>query len=312
MATKGRKKTKFTETDLNKMRREIRNFNARRAYQIKKHPETAELQPGKMTMKKALARVESKRDLTGFIKSMQGYTSETAQTVSNKYGVKATKYAVKESRKQVERENRKRARELKSGRDVYVNGKKIETAEKTASTYEKKPIQQDFYKIETAEAWKRFQREFKFMGSDAQKKLEKKIYMDKLKAGFDKKISDDYLWYFYEALGQAKIWQLYEEGFDSVDLDYIYDIAIEEDEKHRKILEELGAQVIQHGKAQTIINKMGKYWKIDKDLKKLWKKFTPEKLIQLWIDGTQINDYNDLLREVGFEEDEDEDENGDY
>lgn len=291
-------KTKYSETDLKRMRREIKNFNARRAYQIKKHPETAEFQPEKLTLKNVLKTVSGKSDLKQWEKSVKAYTSKTAETKTNKYGVSATKWQIAETRKAVAKENRRLKKEAEREKAVFVNGKKIETAAKAASKFDKSPIKRGFKEAKTAKEWKEFQKAFRFIGSKKKSEAEKDNLWYKIKTTFEKQGFNDELWLLYETLGAAELWKLYENGFDCVDIEFLYDENIDPETKENKIFDELTTKIQEHGKIETALKKLKKYFNIkdNGEAGKLWKKIPPADLWELYTNGGQINNPDELYR----------------
>ena len=295
MANKGRIKNTFSETDLNRMKREIKNFNARRAYQIKMHPETAEYQPEKLTLKKALKTISGKKDLKALENSLKRYTAESAQIKTNKYGVKSSKYVIDETRRNIAKENKRRANN--QDKDVFVNGRKIETAAKTASKFDKKPIKRGFTEAKTSKEWKEFTKAFKFIGAKKQEEKEKSAYFHHLKQAFEKMGCNDEYWVFFETLGYNTIWSLYKNGFDSVDMEFIYDVAIDSDEKDNKIFDELTAQILNRNLYGKALEKLKEYYGIkdNDETGKLWRKIPPVELWAFYMEGGQINNPEELL-----------------
>lgn len=292
-------KIKYRESDLNEMRRLVRNFNQRRAYQIKKHPETANLQPPKMSVKKVKQSVYSRDDYNKWKKYTNQYNSESAKVVTNKYGVKSTKYEIEVTKQQVRARNRRKKEESESKKTVYVNGKKVKTAAKATTEQEAKPIKQDFNKMTTQKAWNEFKKAFKKLEGKREQQ-EKAAYYAHLKQAFDTNIANDELWQLYEALGTEKIYELYLNGLDSVDIDFIYDSAIEDETKETVIFEELTEQIKINGKIPNLIKRLRKYYEVDKnpELKEAWNQLTDEQIFELYQQGFQINNPDEMLQQV--------------
>lgn len=292
-------KIKYRESDLNEMRRLVRNFNQRRAYQIKKHPETANLQPPKMSVKKVKQSIYSRDDYNKWKKYTNQYNSESAKVVANKYGVKSTKYEIEVTKAQVRARNRRKKEESESKKSVYVKGKKVKTAAKATSEQEAKPIKQDFNKIKTQKAWNEFKKAFKKLEGKREQQ-EKAAYYAHLKQAFDTNIGNDELWQLYETLGTEKIYELYLNGLDSVDIDFIYDSAIEDETKETVIFEELTEQIKINGKIPELIKRLRKYYEVDKnpELKEAWNQLTDEQIFELYQQGFQINNPDEMLQQV--------------
>lgn len=292
-------KIKYRESDLNEMRRLVHNFNQRRAYQIKKHPETANLQPPKMSVRKVKQSIYSRDDFNKWKKYTNQYNSKSAKVVTNKYGVKSTKYEIEVTKQQVRARNRRKKEESESKKTVYVNGKKVKTAAKASTEQEAKPIKQDFNKMTTQKAWNEFKKAFKKLEGKREQQ-EKAAYYAHLKQAFDTNIGNDELCQLYETLGSEKIYELYLNGLDSVDIDFIYDSAIEDETKETVIFEELTEQIKISGKIPDLIKRLRKYYEVDKnpELKGAWNQLTDEQIFDLYQQGFQINNPDEMLQQV--------------
>lgn len=299
-------KIRYKKSDLEEMRRIVRNFNRRRAYQIKHHPETAHLQPEKMTVEKVKENIATRDDFNRWKKSAKGYTAETAKVKSNKYGVQATIYEVKETEKAVRRVNAKRAAAEKKRRQVYINGKKVNTAEKVSTGNEYKKTKRNFDKAKTSKEWDEFQKSFRRKATDKASEQAKALYWENLKDAFDKRIGNDELWLMYETLGINIIVDLYENGLQCVDLDFIYDTAIDSEEKENTIWEELPEQIKIHGLVSVHVKKLREYFNVDSnaDLKQAWDSLTEEQIFELYKDGFQVNNPDEMLKQVNRFKDE--------
>lgn len=293
-------KIRYKKSDLEEMRRIVRNFNRRRAYQIKQHPETAHLQPEKMTVEKVKENIATRDDFNRWKKSAKGYTAETAKVKSNKYGVQATIYEVKETEKAVRRVNAKRAAAEKKRRQVYINGKKVNTAEKVSTGNEYKKTKRNFDKAKTSKEWDEFQKSFRRKATDKATAENRSAYYENLKDGFNKRIGNDELWLMYETLGIDILIELYENGFTSVDLDFIYDTAIDDDEKENQIWDELPEQIQVNGMESEFIEKLRQFFMVDSnpDLKQAWDSLTEEQIFELYKDGFQVNNPDEMLKQV--------------
>ena len=292
-------KIKYRESDLNEMRRLIRNFNRRRAYQIKKHPETADLQPPKMSVKDVKKSIYSRADFNKWKKYTEKYSVETAKVKENKYGVKSTIYDIKITQSQVKARNARLKKEKESKKGVYVNGKKVTNAAKVTNEKEKEGTKQNFNTMKSQKAWKEFKKAFRKLEGKREQQ-ERSAYYNHLKEAFEKNIDNSELWLLYETLGTEKIYDLYLNGLDSVDIDFIYDSAIEDETKESTIFEELTEQIKINGKTDDLIEKLRKYYEVDnnEELKEVWNKLTNSQIFELYKEGFQINNPEEMLKQV--------------
>lgn len=87
---------KWRDRDHEKLKREIKNFNARVAYAAKKDPAAAQYLPQPMQYRAALTRIGTRDDYNRLINSMQRFNAKTAETVqTGNYGT-STKWAQRE------------------------------------------------------------------------------------------------------------------------------------------------------------------------------------------------------------------------
>lgn len=291
-------KIKYRESDLNEMRRMVKNFNQRRAYNIKHHPETADLQPPKMSMKEVKKSIYSRDDFNKWKKQTKSYTAETAKVKTNKYGVQATQYEIDIVKKRVQARNRRKADEQRK-KDVYINGKKLKTAERVTSEQDKTPTKQGFKTAKSQKAWEEFKKAFKKMEGKRQQD-EIQAYYHQLKAAFEKNVGNDEVWLLYETLGSEKIYQLYLDGLNSVDMDFVYDENIEASDKESEAQEELLKQIEITGKQRELIKKLRKYFNVDsnEELKRAWDEIGEENVFELYKNGFQINNPEEMLKQV--------------
>lgn len=294
------KKIKYNETTLNEMKRIIKAFNQRRAYQIKKNPETADLQPPKMSLKEVKKQIATKSDLEQWKKDTQNYNAQTAKVKTNKQGVKATVYEIEKVKKQIARKNREAVKKQKENQRVFVKGKEIKTAKRVLTEKEKKPYKADFKKASSQKAWDKTVKSINtYLGQKEASHAQ--VYFDNLLSGLEKSISsyDEYK-LLYEVLGVEIIDQLLDLGFDAVDLDYIYDPAIDESTKEEKIFEELTTQIKEHGKVKNFVEKLKEFYNVEQnqELKLLWSVLGNDKIFDLYINGYAVNYPVELYEQI--------------
>lgn len=294
------KRIKYKETDLQEMRRIIKAFNQRRSYQIKKHPETANIQPPKMTIKQVKESIYSKQDFDQWKKDTKMYTAKTAKVIKNKQGVQSTIYNIEKAKKQIERKNKKAKEEQAKKQKVFVNGKEIKNAKKVITEKEKNPFKIDFEKATTQKAWDKTVESLNiYLGEKDKRHAE--LYFNNLLEGL-KKNSYNYEEFklLYDALGVEIIDALLDLGFDAVDLDFIYDVDIDDSDKDDKIFEELTEQIKERNKVDIFVNLLSEYYNIQNDptLKKLWDVLGNENIFNLYREKYLVNYPKELYEQI--------------
>lgn len=294
------KKIKYKETDLQEMRRIIKAFNQRRSYQIKKHPETANIQPPKMKIKQVKESIYSKQDFEQWKQDTKMYNAKTAKVVKNKQGVQSTIYNIEKAKNQIERKNKKAKEEQAKKQKVFVNGKEIKNAKKVITEKEKKPFKIDFEKATTQKAWNKTVESLNvYLGEKDKRHAE--LYFNNLLEGL-KKNSYNYEEFklLYDALGVEIIDALLDLGFDAVDLDFIYDVDIDDSDKDDKIFEELTEQIKERNKVDIFVNLLSEYYNVQNDptLKKLWDVLGNENIFNLYREKYLVNYPKELYEQI--------------
>lgn len=294
------KKIKYKETDLQEMRKIIKAFNQRRAYQIKKHPETTEIQPPAMKIKEVKESIYTKQDFDQWKKDTKMYNAKTAKVVQNKQGVKSTVYNIEKAKNQIARKNEKAIKEQAKKQKVFVKGKEIKNAKKVITEKEKKLFKIDFEKTTCQKAWEKTVESLNvYLGEKDKRHAE--LYFNSLLEGL-KKNSYNYEEFklLYDALGVEIIDALLDLGFDSVDLDFIYDIDIDDSDKDDKIFEELTEQIKERNKVDTFVNLLSEFYNVQNDptLKKLWDVLGNENIFNLYREKYLVNYPKELYQQI--------------
>ena len=99
---------RIRESDIEKISKTVKNFNARVSYAKKRANEAdVEFMPPKITVKDALASVETRAEFNRLISKLNRFTAKTAGIVETSKGAKTTKWMLNE----VKREDRRIVRE---------------------------------------------------------------------------------------------------------------------------------------------------------------------------------------------------------
>lgn len=92
------------ESDLERLNKTVKNFNARLAYAQKKASfEDAIYMPSRMTPKEALASIETRDEFNRLIKKLERFNAKTSEIVTNSKGAKTTKWALNEKKREDKR-----------------------------------------------------------------------------------------------------------------------------------------------------------------------------------------------------------------
>ncbi len=116
------------ESDLERLNKTVKNFNARLAYATKKaDPADALYMPKRITPKQALASIETRAEFNRLIAKLERFNAKSAEIVQTKGGAKTTKWALNEAKREdrrITRENRKRKEEIEK-KPPKVGGEEV-------------------------------------------------------------------------------------------------------------------------------------------------------------------------------------------
>lgn len=127
---------------------EVKNYNARRAYAIKRDAAAAEYLPQKVSVREIKKTLASGRDLRYEINALKKFTAETAVPVRTKAGTVTTKFQLKDIQSRVERINRERKKEMERAAPSTERGTMgtIRTANLQPKKFTAKKIQPKHWK----------------------------------------------------------------------------------------------------------------------------------------------------------------------
>lgn len=143
---------KWRKQDREKLRRLVKNFNAKLTRITKKNPAAAAYLPQKLTMKQVKGWIGTRKDFNRTVKSLQRFAQKGAEApVKNKFGIITTKWAVKETAINTRIANaQKKRQESKMGTNPL--NKKQRIIEETGE-----PLKNGFEKKKSKKSWENFQ-----------------------------------------------------------------------------------------------------------------------------------------------------------
>lgn len=262
-------KIKWTKSQQQKLRKAVKNFNAR-LKTAQKNAKNIDLLPTKQFVKQAKQNIYSRKDLEKYIKSLETFTAETAQTVANEYGVQSTIWKILETKRRVKSENARRRAKEKQRKKVYSQGVEITGAELMARKNENKPFTFDFSKFVTQVSFDKFVETFEQMTDKKRGETDPQIYKEEINKALDKVgITDIVIRAMYNAIGD-KLLDLYTAGHESANIKFIYDDKISTADKEEEMRLDLF----------SIIHELGYYKEFFEELQKLTT--VPEILLKAW------------------------------
>lgn len=126
-------KIRWRESDVTNLKRTIKNFNAKIAYQEKKHPELKQFLPERINTKEAMKSIETRADYNRLVNSVQRFQKRGAEKpVTSSRGAKATQWEVDEFKHKQRVENARRTRERKKIEQQEVKSRGKSTGVKRA------------------------------------------------------------------------------------------------------------------------------------------------------------------------------------
>lgn len=262
-------KIKWTKSQQQKLRKAVKNFNAR-LKTAQKNAKNIDLLPAKQFVKQAKQNIYSRKDLEKYIKSLETFTAETAQTVANEYGVQSTIWEILETKRRVKSENARRRAKEKQRKKVYSQGVEITGAELMARKNENKPFTFDFSKFVTQSSFNKFVETFEQMNDKKRGETDPQIYKEEINKALDNiGITDIVIRAMYNAIGD-KLLELYTAGHESANIKFIYDDKISAADKEEEMRLDLF----------SIIHELGYYKEFFEELQKLTT--VPEILLKAW------------------------------
>lgn len=126
-------KIRWRESDVTNLKRTIKNFNAKIAYQEKKHPELKQFLPERINTKEAMKSIETRADFNRLVNSVQRFQKRGAEkSVTSSRGAKATQWEVDEFKHKQRVENARRTRERKKIEQQEIKSRGKSTGVKRA------------------------------------------------------------------------------------------------------------------------------------------------------------------------------------
>lgn len=247
----GTSQIKWSEADLEKVRRAVLNFNRRLDYWKKKDPESAEILPHKLSYKEVRDAIKTRKDLQREIREIESF--KPSKLKSKDYMqvglAKATKWEYKRAKRKMEAANKLRAEaaERMRQRKAYVNGEVYEPVESKMLKQRAKPIEMPKLKQppkpsdETTpqQKWKNFTRRMEREAAHTYKRTAQQ-HMKLLKQA----INSDYAGYnrrqrenlirILNRLDPEVVLRAYYAGREEVDSDFQYHDPMDSEKKYKK------------------------------------------------------------------------------
>lgn len=247
----GTSNIKWSEADLEKVRRAVINFNRRLDYWIKEHPESSETLPHKLSYKEVRDAIKTRKDLQREIREIESF--KPSKLKSKDYMevglAKTTKWEYKRAKRKMEAANKLRAEaaERMRQRKAYVNGEVYEPVESKMLKQRSKPIEMPKLKQppnpsnETTpqQKWKNFARSmereaartYKRTAEQHMKLLKQAINSDQ--AGYNRRQRENLI-RILNRLDPEVVLRAYYAGREEVDSDFQYHDPMDSDKKYKK------------------------------------------------------------------------------
>lgn len=251
----GTSQIKWSEADLEKVRRAVINFNRRLDYWKKEHPESAETLPHKLSYKEVRDAIKTRKDLQREIREIESF--KPSKLKSKDYiqlapEVKVTKWEYKRAKRKLEAANKLRAEaaERMRQRKAYVNGEEYEPVESKMLKQRAKPLEMPklskpakpgISEIPKQQQWKNFARAmereaartYKRTAQQHIKLLKQAILSDQ--AGYNNKQRTELIKYL-NRLDPETVLKAYYAGREEVNSDYQYHDPTDGDKKYKKTI----------------------------------------------------------------------------
>lgn len=251
----GTSQIKWSEADLEKVRRAVISFNRRLDYWKKEHPESAETLPHKLSYKEVRDAIKTRKDLQREIREIESF--KPSKLKSKDYiqiapEVKATKWEYKRAKRKLEAANKLRAEaaERMRQRKAYVNGEEYEPVESKMLKQKSKPLtmpklskpaKPGISEIPKQQQWKNFARAmereaartYKRTAQQHIKLLKQAILSDQ--AGYNNKQRTELIKYL-NRLDPETVLKAYYAGREEVNSDYQYHDPTDGDKKYKKTI----------------------------------------------------------------------------
>lgn len=247
----GTSQIKWSEADLEKVRRAVLNFNRRLDYWKKKNPESAEILPHKLSYKEVRDAIKTRKDLQREIREIESF--KPSKLKSKDYMevglAKTTKWEYKRAKRKMEAANKLRAEaaERMRQRKAYVNGEEYEPVESKMLKQRARPIEMPKLKQlpkpsdETTpqQKWKNFARSmereaartYKRTAEQHMKLLKQAINSDQ--AGYNRRQRENLI-RILNRLDPEVVLRAYYAGREEVDSDFQYHDPMDSDKKYKK------------------------------------------------------------------------------
>lgn len=292
-----------------RIRREIRNFNQRRDRFIKNHPELADIQPPRIKPSVAIPKLASAADVKAFEKTLKGFTAQTARPAdTGEGGVNVTKWELAKVRREVRRANVKREKRQEKKRKVFINGQEVQDVRKMGQDLEdKKPLKVDTRK--SLDSWRKFAEYVESVATDYHEDVEvpSAFKENLLKAFYSHGSGDPVLGALYDTIPAERLHDMYFEGADSCNIYYVYDDAIDNEDKDEAARDELTTEIKNSGLQGKALENMLKAWdgsQYDKELlAELWRGLGEDNILDQYKDFGNEDIFNvDLMLDQYLEE----------
>ena len=162
-------KIKWRDKDIEKLRKEVKRFNAKRAREIKKNPEIEKLLPGKLNMRTLRKEIETRAEFNKQIRSIDRFLRpKSTQIVTTPAGVQTTQYQIWDLRAQVASINARRRAELKGREPSPTTG--------TMRTIEEENLQPKKFDLKRMQSQKEFEKFVESVEKQAASKYWRGLY----------------------------------------------------------------------------------------------------------------------------------------
>lgn len=249
----GTSQIKWSEADLEKVRRAVINFNRRLDYWKKNKPESAETLPHNLSYKEVRDAIKTRKDLQREIREIESF--KPSKLKSKDYiqlapEVKVTKWEYKRAKRKLEAANKLRAEaaERMRQRKAYVNGEEYEPVESKMLKQRAKPLEMPklskpakpgISEIPKQQQWKNFARSmereaartYKRTAEQHMKLLKQAINSDQ--AGYNRRQRENLI-RILNRLDPEVVLRAYYAGREEVDSDFQYHDPMDNDKKYKK------------------------------------------------------------------------------
>ncbi len=232
-------KIRWRESDLQELRRIVKNYNAKLKYVTEKlqksgNDEQINALPPKLSVKSLRKSITTRDEFNRTLKEISSFSKRGMETiVTNAQGEQATLYEIKKTEANTRRLNKKRAKEQQKidERPVIIDGQPRQDVTRMAKQQTLKPVTLTFEKMKPGE-FRKFSVYVDRQISGNSDAIKAKAYFENLIQSWYNNLSAENakkLETKARQLGVDKILKLYYQGFEQVAVSFSYDPTDEAD-----------------------------------------------------------------------------------